>query len=186
MFEKAASTLQRIDARVSQVEKSIESLEGKLVELEDRSRRNNIIVFGVTEKADETHDDLMESVIEGVFRNMLGVPVSSAERIHRIGHNQPSKTRPVIVKLIDYREKINILKNCYKLKGKKVSVSEDFSAPTRQRRKKLWDSTSEIRRAGGKAHFVYDKIKVDGILFEWDDDQNKKIPVKRKPDGHTE
>lgn len=38
-------------------------MESKLIELEDRFRRNNIIVFGVVEQNDETAEDLAEKVV---------------------------------------------------------------------------------------------------------------------------
>lgn len=140
-----------------------------LVDLDDRSRRNNVLVFGIPEKPGETADDLTQTVVEGVFKNVLGVQVSSTERIHRIGRKQNGRSRPVVLKLLNYREKDLIFKNCSKLKGSSISVSEDFSAATRQKRKKLWDSASEERKAGGKVRLAYDKIKINDVLYRWDD-----------------
>ncbi|XP_077519803.1 uncharacterized protein LOC144129518 [Amblyomma americanum] len=186
VVEESASAVKEISKKVSGLEKTVRSLQDKFIDLEDRSRRNNLLVFGVKEKDEETQDDLKEAVIEGVFENTLGVQVSSVERIHRIGRKQGTRPRPVIIKLFDHREKMTILKNCSKLKNKAFSVSEDFSAHTRLKRKKLWDSTSEIRAAGGKVQLVYDKIRINGELFLWDSASNGRIPTSRPTvDAHN-
>ncbi|XP_077553111.1 uncharacterized protein LOC144167823 [Haemaphysalis longicornis] len=177
--EAAASAIKEVNVKVSSLERTVQYLEHKVIDLEDRSRRNNIIVFGIPEDEKETADALANTIVEGVFKNVLGVQLSSIERMHRLERKQANKNRPVILKLFDYREKAEVLANCFKLKGTDISVSEDFSLVTREKRKKLWESTSEIRKAGGKVTMKYDKIKIDDELFEWNDAENKRIPVKK-------
>lgn len=165
--------------KVDSIEKSVQCLKRRLVDLEDRSRRNDLIVFGIPESENETIDALNDKVVSDLFQNMLGINVRSVERLHRIGRRQPNKPHPVILKLFDRRGKISILKNCYKLKGKRMSVSEDFSAVTRQIRKQLWDSTAELCESGKKIRLVYDKIRIDNDLFVWDNEQMARVPVSR-------
>lgn len=162
------------------LEKTVCSLQSRIISLEDHSRRNNLIVFGVPESANETADNLQESVVQGMFKNLLGVSVSTVERIHRTGRKQHDKPRPIILKLIDYREKNAVLSNCAKLKGTNFSISEDFSLPTRQKRKKLWESAADLRRMGRKVKLVHDRIKIDNVLFEWDDVKGERVPIEGK------
>lgn len=63
--------------------------------------------------------------------------VSTVERIHRLGKRRENKIRPVIMRLFDYNEKIEIFKNCKQLKGSNISVSNDFSEATIRKRKLL-------------------------------------------------
>ncbi|XP_077492095.1 uncharacterized protein LOC144102811 [Amblyomma americanum] len=158
-----------------ELESRVAGLERKLVDLEDRGRRNNVIVFGIPEKLNETYEELSQSVLKGVFCDKMDTKVVSAERIHRIGRKQPNKHRPVIIKLMDHREKVNILKNCSKLKDTDYSISEDFSYTTRQIRKNLWESTAEIRKAGQKVKLIYNKIKIGDDLFVWDDTSKERV-----------
>lgn len=183
--EALASNVKELSSKVSGLEKTVRILENKLVDLEDRSRRNNVLVFGIAEKPGETTDDLKQSVVEGVFKTMMGVQVSSTERIHRVGRKQSARPRPVVLRLMDYREKDLIFKNCFKLKGNTISVSEDFSAVTRQKRKKLWDSAAEIRKAGGKVRLTYDKIKINDVLYQWDDAQKRMTAVGNRDDNEN-
>ncbi|XP_070393949.1 uncharacterized protein [Dermacentor albipictus] len=176
--EESAAIVKEVGTRIADMERTIKTLEKKLVDIEDRSRRNNLIVFGIPERRDETSTSLMEDVVDGLFKTTLGVQVSSVERIHRIGRKKADKPRPVILKLIDHREKVNVLQNCFKLKKEKnISVGEDFSAATRQVRKYLWDNTADIRRQGGKVKLIYDKVRIDNEMFQWDSNQTKIVPI---------
>lgn len=46
---------------------------------------------------------------------------------------------------------------------------------------KLWGDTAAIRDRGGKVRLAYNKIKVDDVLYNWDDLQAR-IPVNRLPE----
>lgn len=175
--EATILVVKELGSKITTLEKTVQKLEKKLVDLEDRSRRNNLIVYGIRERTDESVESLTKEVVDNVFSSVLRVNVSSVERIHRLGRKQPDKHRPVILKLMDYREKMSVLKNCSKLKGTSISVSEDFAPATRQIRKHLWNSTAEIRKTGVKVQLVHDKVKIDKKVFEWDNVQMKRVPV---------
>ena len=51
-------------------------------------------------------------------------------RAHRLGKYRSGVNRPIIVKYREYSEKMKILHNRKNLKGKKMGISEDFSAAT--------------------------------------------------------
>ncbi|KAH6935484.1 hypothetical protein HPB50_006184 [Hyalomma asiaticum] len=167
--EDSVEIVKELDARIVHLEQTVTQLDKKLTELEDRSRRNNLLVFGVSEPSGETPQSLAQKVIDDILRDTLRVKVSSAERLQKIGRPSTNKPRPVILKLFDHRENVSILSNCYKLKGKNISVSEDFSTATREVRKRLWDSTTDIWRNGTKVKLVYDKIKFGSELYDWDE-----------------
>ncbi|KAH9371385.1 hypothetical protein HPB48_023047 [Haemaphysalis longicornis] len=161
-------------------EKTVHSLQSRLLSLEDHSRQNNLIVFGVPEKTNEADDNLQESVVQGIFKNVLGVSVTTVERIHRIGRKQRDKPRPIVLKQIDYREKYVVFSNCANLKDTNFSISEDFSSATRQKRKKLWESAADLKRMGRKVKLVHDRIRIDNVLFEWDHAKGERVPVEGK------
>ena len=54
------------------------------------------------------------------------------ERTHRVGEKSNDKERAIVVQFSFYKDKINILRNCKKLKGTKISIFEDFSQDTMQ------------------------------------------------------
>lgn len=55
----------------------------KIDDLENRSRQNNLMVYGINELDNETESMIRESVINDIFHAKMGIAVSSVERIHR-------------------------------------------------------------------------------------------------------
>lgn len=105
-IQERLDTIESKLKKVDSIEKSVQCLERRLVDLEDRSRRINLIVFGISESEHETINAVNDKVITDRFQNTLGVNVRSVERLHRIGGRQPKKPRSVILKLFDHRDKI--------------------------------------------------------------------------------
>lgn len=135
-------------------------------------------MYGIPEKHDEDDVSLEQTVNNTIIKKTLELEPVAIERIHRLGKPDANKTRPVILKLLDTRDKIKILKNCQKLKGTKLAISEDFSARVRSIRKKLWDSAKSNKESGDKVWLVYDKISINRVLYRWDDTAGDKVEIK--------
>lgn len=58
-------------------------VQSKLINLENRSRRNNVSIYGVTERNYETLDK-REEYVEQVFTKKLGLKYIRVERVHRM------------------------------------------------------------------------------------------------------
>ena len=108
----------------------------KASDLEDRSRRNNLVFFNfpeerpnesINENCEKKVIDLLEK--KRFFDEDYNVYI---DRAHRLGKpdNQNSKPRPIIVRLTYFKDKETIIRNGKKLQGCPISVSEDFSKPT--------------------------------------------------------
>ncbi|KAH9372117.1 hypothetical protein HPB48_010217 [Haemaphysalis longicornis] len=136
----------------------------KIDDLENRSGQNTLLIFGLAEEND-AEQPLDEQVAKGILEDIIKVLNVAIERIHRIGKPAANKCRPVILKLIDGRDKTRIPKNCGYLKGTAFSISEDFSPRVQEIRKNLWASTLE-RASGVKFALKFDKIKVHGKLYQ--------------------
>lgn len=130
----------------------------------------------------ENSASLDKLINENIITDILKINPVAIERIHRLGKPRPNKHRPIILKLIDFREKTTVLKSCFKLKGSNYSISEDFSARVRDIRKKLWNYGKPKKEAGDKVALAYDKLWINDELFCWDDVSNKVIPLKS---GHN-
>ncbi|KAH7948914.1 hypothetical protein HPB49_003430 [Dermacentor silvarum] len=126
------------------------------------------------EGTQENDAALVKKVTEEDFRDILKVQVTSIERIHRLGKKTPGRNRPIIFRLADFREKVKILSNCTKLKDTEISISEDYSRRVVEIRKRLWDSCAEERKEGRRAKLVFDKLKMNNVLYGWDEDKKEK------------
>nr|XP_054924218.1 uncharacterized protein LOC126526716 [Dermacentor andersoni] len=141
----------------SGMNKEMHELVIKVDDMENRSRRNNLVIYGVTEDSDEEARTLENKIKEGIFKDILALEVKSIERIHRIGNRYGQRPRPIILRLFDCREKNKILSCCNKLKGTPISISEDFSKRIRDIRSNLWRSTligmwQAVNEASLRAH----------------------------------
>ena len=60
------------------------------------------------------------------------------EKAYCVRGKSNDKERAMVVQFSFYKGKINILRNCKKLKGTKISILEDFSQETMQIRTEKW------------------------------------------------
>lgn len=66
---------------------------------------------------------------------MLDIILRDIDSVRRIGRSEMK--RPILISLISYRTKLEVLRNCYKLRGTDISISEDFPVLVRAVRKEL-------------------------------------------------
>ncbi|XP_053379989.1 uncharacterized protein LOC128548625 [Mercenaria mercenaria] len=121
------------------------------IEQEARSRRNNIIFYGITE-------NLRYSDKEVAYRFMesdLDIDTSEMciKRAHRLGvlHSVKNRykddpKRPLIVRFKDYVDTETVMEKAYKLRGSKIGVDRDYPREIALARKNLYTS-SEAKNA---------------------------------------
>ena len=120
------------------------SIKNKTVDLEDRSRRCNLVFYNFAEAPRGT-DDNCESKVESLVESLKIFPQDEKiwiERAHRLGKRTPqsdTKPRPIIVNFAYYKQKQAIILNGVKFKNSHINVSEDFSKETIEVHKKLRD-----------------------------------------------
>lgn len=151
-MNKSTCEIDNFDSSLNASKSCVADQSEKVVDIEDRSRQSNLIVYGLTEKPNETEDALKKVVIDGVFCQKLNVSCTSIGHIHRLG--KQSRNRPIIMYLRDFTEKQKILKNAKKLKGTEIFIQNDYSRCTLCRRKVLRDS-AKIDKANGKKTILY-------------------------------
>ena len=115
--------------------KRMEMVEDKVVDLEARSRRNNIIIHGVQEQRDEQCLWLAHDVIEQDFQIKDWVVI---ERAHRIGKKKAwaTRPRPLIIRFLDYNDKMKV-KSARKTLPSHISVTDDLPFAIRMAQKQL-------------------------------------------------
>lgn len=106
--------------------------------------------------------------------------MNGIERCHRLGRKTSEKPRPVIVKFVDYREKMAVLKVSPQLKDTNFSLSDDFSKRIREIRKQLWRSAAQEKEQGAKVKLLFDKLSVDGVLFGWNEEKATRFRLNKK------
>nr|XP_037285720.1 protein unc-13 homolog C-like [Rhipicephalus microplus] len=164
--------IKALQTEVTALKVNLQLHQRRLDDLEDRSRRRNLVIFGFPEPGRENATELRKKIIEELIGDKLGVVVNSVERVHRVGKKRHDKVRPVLMNFFDYNEKLKVLKNCHKLKGTKISVNHDFCKATIAKRSKLWSHSNDFRAQGRKVSLDYDKLRVDDDIYEWDEQKD--------------
>ena len=124
-----------------------EMLVNKATDLEDRSRRNNLVFYNIPEEPRRPREDTEREECESKIMNLLMYRgffdadyTLEIDRAHRLG---PKKTdtdtrpRPIIVRFSFFKDKETILQKGRLWKGCEVSVSQDFSKATLDVHKQL-------------------------------------------------
>lgn len=161
--------LDEVVREVNKLKAENEVLVSKLDDLENRSRRNNLVFHGIPESRGEN----TQKLVENLFHDFVGVqpssdvPKISIERCHRTptvvrADSQAAKSPRVIhVAFSTYAGKEFVRKACIaKFKqntyqGHKIYVSEDFSKRVAELRRGKLDQLKNLKREGKKAFFMY-------------------------------
>ena len=154
-IEKLKSTYEK---EITAANKLIGNLAEKLRSLEDRSRRNNLRIDGIEESEKETWKEC-ETKINGLFKNRLGLDKEIIiERAHRVGKANEERPRTIVLKLLNFKDKEDIMKSRKKLKNTGIYIDEDFSEATMKIRKDLRKQMKEERAKGMYSIISYDKL----------------------------
>lgn len=167
-LENLTKQIENLKQENSSLKQTVTKLETKLDYLENQSRRNNIILFGLKESDNEDWNETEEKVIEVAQQYFqLNLNTNDIERAHRIGYNK--RNRPIVVKFLNYKTKNFLIRNGVKLKGSNISISEDFSEKIKQERNELKPYLKAARELGARAHLNYNKLLIDGKSYQYGD-----------------
>ena len=115
----------------------------KTSDLEDRSRRNNVVFFNIPEpETTGPHNEDCEQKVKDLlhaknfFEHGYDIPIDRAHRLGRKKDND-SRPRPLIVRFTYFKDKDYVIRNGYKLKDSEVNMSQDFSKITLDIHKQL-------------------------------------------------
>ena len=146
----------------------LKTLAYKSIDLEARSRRNNLIFWGL---AENVHENCF-AVIRDFIKNELDLDSDKMylARAHRLGnrkHNVRVQKRPLIVNFRDFCDTEAVMSKAFLLRGTPFSVDYDLPKEINQARKSLWTELKSIksRRPGANAQIIYPaKLVVDGRI----------------------
>lgn len=148
----------------------------KSIDVEARSRRDNLVFRGFCENSDENCTQILLTFLE----ERLGITPGeiTINRAHRLGARNFNKTgnRPIIANFRDHSDVVLIMSRTNMLKNVPVSVDYDFPREIQEARSRLWPLYKQYRNINktSKVKIVYPaKLIVDGRLVrdempEWD------------------
>lgn len=143
-------------------------LTAKVIDLESRSRRNNIRVFGLPESTEVTSPPSPSTVffskmLAEVFSGVLDSP-PECDRAHRSLAAKPQpgkKPRPVIIRLHNFQVKERIIlaarakRGTLKYKGNSIFVYEDYAPEVLEQRQQYKEVMSELYKLDLKPALLF-------------------------------
>ena len=123
------------------MEKSIDLLAREKDDLENRSRRNNLVFYGIEQENDIENWEESEEKVKNVMRQQLGIDKRvEFERVHRLS-NAPAVRgwKPIIARFVNFKDRTLTLTSAFKLKDTELSIGEDFSKRLRHIRSILFN-----------------------------------------------
>ncbi|KAH9379158.1 hypothetical protein HPB48_017525 [Haemaphysalis longicornis] len=142
----------------------LSNMEGRLSDAEDRSRRCNLLFYGIPEKEEETWAD-SEGFVADICKKHIKINLvpNDIETVHR--KVQPDKPRPVIVNFSQFKIKEAILSNGFKLKDTPYSVAQDYCFATRTAQREL---LRFAREHGGQFKLRYKNVVIGKKSYPYD------------------
>ena len=183
-IEEAKVNIKNIELKVTKVAgdietyKGIEDLYNGREYLENCSRRNNIKVLGIPEKAEIEGPELWEeceTAVKDQICAKLNIDKEECqsmmiERAHWVGKRHApfghladgtkvkSLPRPIVAKFLSWKDKEKVLRAARSLKPDDIQFLEDFSKRTLDKRKAKISELIAARKSGKKAFLVMDQI----------------------------
>eukprot|EP00745_Piridium_sociabile_P033839 TRINITY_DN5818_c0_g2_i1.p3 TRINITY_DN5818_c0_g2~~TRINITY_DN5818_c0_g2_i1.p3 ORF type:complete len:146 (+),score=28.95 TRINITY_DN5818_c0_g2_i1:598-1035(+) len=143
-------------------------------DLEGRSKRNNLLFYGLPKLPNETSVNC-EGMLCDLLTDKLDITDTvEFDRVHRLNAKSDS---PVIARCVFFKHKMNILKSKAKLRGSDIFIGEDFSQRVRDIRRRLTPHLKKARQEGQRATMIYNHLLIDGRKFTVDV-ENKLIDMK--------
>lgn len=156
-----------LNSRVGKLEKNhdksaarLTTLEEKMADLEDRSRRDNVRIMNLPEGVESSNITAYISGSLPVWFPSLSDAKPEIMRVHRIGPpNNSGRPRTVIMKMLRYTDRDSILrasrKSPIKVDGKDIRFAADYSAFTINRRRSFMEVTNKSQKMGFQTFLMY-------------------------------
>lgn len=148
----------------------VKALQEKSVDTENRLRRNNIRIIGLSERAEGSRPaEFAETFLISLLDLPAMPPTFVVERAHRVPPTPPipgNPPRPFLLKLLNYRDRDRILaaareKQDLRFNNAKIMLFPDYSPEVQQRRRSFTEVRRRLRDKGLKLSLLYpSKLRV--------------------------
>ncbi|CAL1615301.1 unnamed protein product [Knipowitschia caucasica] len=142
-------------------------VQSKLTDIEGRSRRNNIWIYGVKEGSES---DSMLQFMDGLLKKTLSLPQDMnlrMQRAHRALTRKPEGDAPprsIIINFQEYTLKEDILKRAWAQRimhdGQRISFDHDYATDVVQKRREYGNIKRALKEKSVRFQTPLDKIRI--------------------------
>ncbi|XP_038559865.1 uncharacterized protein LOC119891937 isoform X1 [Micropterus salmoides] len=144
------------------------SADNKNIDLQARSMRDNLVISGIPEQADEAPEETVKSFIQNQLKLPAGtVKNISFHRVHRLGgrRQENQRPRPIVATFEHFKQKELVKGRGRELRGTNISVNDQLPREILDRRRVLFPIRKKLIGEGSRAVIAVDKLYVDGQLY---------------------
>ena len=150
--DKQETTTTDLRKKIKELEDQTKQLHDKNLYLEAYSRRENIKFMNISETRGPTdRKEDTEAILRDFLEKVLGYDDSEEvdiQRVHRIGKGKNGGPRPILARILRYKDCENILSLGRRLKGSNYQMFRDLPTEIIDRRKKQVETLKEARKNG--------------------------------------
>lgn len=158
---------EKLSLKVNKNEKKIKVLEENERDVQ-KKRRRNIIIRNLNSEVNVSAETLKQKTNE-LFKQVLQTRVK-AEKVEIIAHSRTGESI-VEVKLTSLQDKLDVMKNKYKLREyqkRRIYISDDLPSGDRRIQREILAKVQEHRRNGKDSKAGFRKIYVNGVWTMWE------------------
>ena len=159
-----------------------EELYERVLDIQTRAMRDNLLFNGIEEKDEENTKYVLHNFLND---QMKLEHYFQFDRVHRLSRKtpNPSRPRPIVAKFVHYRDRETVRKFSKVLKATHFGVSEQFPFEIVERR--LWPKFSEAKRQGLRASLDFDKLFIEGKRWYPDSERHGGHGGHNAPNTHN-
>lgn len=163
--------LRDLTNKLSSVEQKQKASDDKLMDVQWRSMRENLIFSGNPEtELRRGEQENCESLVKEFIRNQMRIEREiEFDRVHRLGRYMQNQRypRPIIAKFTYFKDKEHVRQAAPRtLIGTRYSVNEQFPPEMESRRKELYPVAKDARRIEtNRVRLVRDKLYINGAQY---------------------
>ena len=164
--------LQQAKTQISSLANEIKSLQNDkldmkrtLIDLSARSRRNNLIFFGIQKDGEKKSEELILDFIKNKLK-IDEIQSTDIQRAHPLKKDVAGKPAPLIAYFKDFKMKEKVREKRFDV-DKPFGIAQDLPPEIRAARKALSPKVEAAKRNGKKAWIIYPcKLVVDNVVTE--------------------
>ncbi|XP_044535138.1 LINE-1 type transposase domain-containing protein 1 [Gracilinanus agilis] len=156
------------------LQKNLNFIHAKLIDIDDKMRRNNLRIIGLPEE--ENTPKMLDIMVQKVIQENCPELLITDKELIKVTHRSPptknpmfSTPRHVIVTFYDFNNKQTILRasrrRMFKYEGTPIRITEDYSGVTRNKRREWSDIFQKAKELKLKPRMLYPS-KLSIILNE--------------------
>ena len=169
-MKAAKGDMKNIKQTCEKLEREANSMKEKMVDLESRSMRENLMFYGIAEQG---KDEDCEQLVKNVCKESLKIATADSllfDRAHRVGTKSGSKVRPIVVKFHYYHERELVRKRSFDygeaLKGQNLGIGAQLPKQLRDGRRPFYPAMRKAQNEGKNVKFVGAKLFIEGEEYK--------------------